>query len=229
MRLFLQLLALVLLFSPIQASAAPEPKQAVHLIETTFSDSVEAVRREQEAISQDPRVAYRLITELLSPHIDFKLISQLVLGPHWRSADEAQRERFVSAFQESLLRTYAVALQEHIGEVEKHLDKGEQLLKVHPLPPGVKGRRVIVRSELRLGGQPIAIDYRLYAREDGWKVYDVVIENVSFVANYRTEYNGILQRSDLDDLIAQLEARNAKSLRDTEVPQHALMEEDSQR
>lgn len=203
-------LALLLFCLPLTlpAAAPGAGESATVLIERTLGEAVAAVRAERSAIRQDPRVAYRLIERTLSPHVDFDIVARLVLGRQWRSATPEQRRRFTLAFREALLRTFATGLSQHVDQIASRLEHNPQLLTIRPMPAANQGERMVVRSELHIGAQPIAIDYRLHATDEGWKVYDVMIENVSFVTNYRAEYGSLVQSHGLQHLIEQIETKN---------------------
>lgn len=205
------------LFMAHGAQAAPTPQQASALVQQTFDRSVEAVRENQAAIEERPEVAYRLIDGILAPHVDFELMSQAVLGRHWRSATPEQRQRFVSAFRGAVTRGYALMLSENVDELVAKLQAGKAVLEVGAPLPGPDERRLTVPTTLRLDGRNIPVEYRMFAREDEWKVYDVLIGGISFVINFRMEYQALLHQQSLDSLIAELEQRGAVAPR--ELPQ----------
>lgn len=194
------------------ALAAPSPQQAEAVVRDTFQSSLESVREHRQAIRQDPEAAYRLIEQTLAPRVDFELIARLVLGRHWQSASGEQRLRFTAAFRESLLRTYAHVLSSNVDEIVRRIEGQREVMRVDNVRPGPDPQRVTVRTQLILGDQAIPIDYRLHARDGRWQAYDLLIGNISFVANFRQEYGSLLQRSDLDALIDRLEARNRQLL-----------------
>lgn len=206
------LVVFLLCFTPVAAWADPTAGSgAADLIQRTINEAVSAVILEREAIKKDPAVAYRVIERTLSPHVDFQVVARLVLGRDWQTATPDQRARFTFAFRETLLRSLATALSEHIDLIAHRLQEERQLLAVKPQPLAVKGKRVVVRSELLTDAKPVAIDYRLYASNDGWKLYDVMIENISFITNYRAEYGSLVRRDGLEQVIRQLEAKNAST------------------
>ena len=133
------------------------------------------------------------------------MISQLVLGKLWKDASVAEKDSFKKEFQVLLIRTYSRALFE---------------LKdwsVRFLPITVSeddARKVLVKTEiLQPGLQPISINYRMLNNQNGWKVYDIVIEGVSLVTNYRTGFKNDVERSgSLQEVINQLAKKNADAL-----------------
>ncbi|KAB7622787.1 phospholipid-binding protein MlaC [Alkalilimnicola sp. S0819] len=191
------------------ALAAPAPEDGARLIERSFTRAVEGLQAREQAIREDPGAAYALLESELAPHIDFELVSRLVLARHWRGANPRQRQAFVAAFRESLLRTYALLLAEHATTAVAHLEGRERLLETEPVRE-VRNGRMLLRTRLLTNGPAVSIDYRMRVDEDRWKVYDVIIEGISFIANRRAELASLLGRQSLDELIAQLEARNRR-------------------
>lgn len=202
--------ALVLiLLSPPSLAAPPAPERAAQLVEETFQRAADAVVQRQAAVQANPGQAYRLIDQVLAPHVDFELMARLVLGRHWASASADQRRRFTAAFRESLLRTYSVVLADNVDEIARRLRRHEPVLKIQPVRAPQGETRVVVRTVLTLAEGTIAMDYRMHARGQEWKVYDLSILNVSFVTNLRMEYDALLRADDLEAVIARLERRNA--------------------
>lgn len=201
-------LLLALLILALPAAAQPRPEQAADLVEQTFNQATAAVQENQQRIKADPTVARELMRDILAPRVDFELLSRLVLAQHWRTASPQQRERFVAAFTDSLLDTYAVVLSENLDEIIAQLKSGNDLLKVQPVRAEEDARRVTVRTELNLSGnrQDVAVDYALRADDQGWQVFDVIIEGVSFVTSRRGEVASLLRTQSLDQLIQQLES-----------------------
>jgi phospholipid transport system substrate-binding protein len=134
--------------------------------------------------------------------MDFEAMAKLVLGKHWRTATSEQRSRFVGEFKALLIRTYRTSLAEYSDEKVSFLPfrEGEQPEKL-----------ATVRSEIIRGNGPsIPINYSLrYKKDDGWKVYDIGIEGVSLVTNYRSSFAREINQNGMDYLIESLHRRNA--------------------
>lgn len=184
----------------------PPPAQAAELIVQSFHDATAALREHHQELDDNPQVARQLMQEILAPHVDFNLLSRLALGQHWRTASPAERKRFTAAFRSSLINTYAAVLSTNMDKVLVVLDSGAMALTVRRLITGDDPRRVGVRTHLNLGDQAIAVDFQLNARTGRWLIHDVVIEGISFAASRRSEFNGMLQRQTLEQVIEQLEA-----------------------
>jgi phospholipid transport system substrate-binding protein len=179
-------------------AAAESPEQAIRATTERVRAQIEANRAAYEA---DTQRFHREIEAELLPGFDTRYIGQLVLGPHWRTASEAQRVRFIDAFKSYLVRNYADALLRYADTAE---------LAWKPTRVAEDAQDATVRVDLMRREKPpvpIALSVR---RVDGqWKVYDVSVEGVSLATNFRGQFNSIIRRDGLDALIARLEQREA--------------------
>lgn len=200
-------------------ATAAEVDEAEQLVRDTFSEALAGLNEHQDAIREDPRVAYELMNEILAPHVDVQLMSRLILARHWADATEEQQARFVDVFRESLLRTYSRLLSDNVETAVEQAEAGTEMLRIQGVDGPDRRGRVNVRSTLAIDGQNIPIEFRMYPRDGDWKIFDVLIENISFVMNYRTEYDAELQRGDLSTLIQRLEERNQRAWTAEEAPQ----------
>lgn len=144
------------------------------------------------------------VEQVIYPHVDFHRISALVLGKHWKKADKIQKEKFKEEFQTLLIRTYARAFIEFNDWNVRYL----------PLNMEEGARKALVKTEvLQSGKQPIAVNYRMALSSGDWKAYDIIIEGVSLVTNYRTSFKNEVKRTgSLDSVIAKLSERNKEAL-----------------
>lgn len=180
------------------ATAAPTPPDQV--VQQTTQRISDAIDPHRDALRKDSGKLYRLVEEIILPHFDFEAISRLVLGKTWKTATPEQRTRFTAAFRNQLVRTYSNALLEYSGRQLKYLP-----LK---LTPGA--RDVNYKAEYHLpSGQIVPMSYSLHMVQNEWKVYDITIEAISLVTNYRGVFAGVIRKNGLDGLIKQIEARNA--------------------
>lgn len=186
----------LLLALPAQGASAPPDQVARETADRTLSQ-IEARREE---LRRDPGQLYALVEEQILPHFDFERISQLVLGRYWKDANPEQRKRFNEAFQGMLVRSYSHALVEYDSE----------RIEWAPLrmPPGTTD--VVVRSNVvRKNGPPIPINYNIHLKDNRWLVYDVTIDAISLVTNYRGTFSSEIRKNGLDGLIARLEQKQA--------------------
>ncbi|MES9856218.1 MAG: ABC transporter substrate-binding protein [Sedimenticola sp.] len=190
---------LLLLFALQPATAATEPNTIVK--ETTDKILAEVASLKQE-LDESPGRIYPLVEHIVLPRFDFVRMSRLVLGKHWRRADEGEKRAFTYAFRELLIRTYTTALLNYSGQEINYL----------PMRAMAGASEVMVNTEVSSeGATPVPINYRLYLDGDEWKVYDLLIDGVSLVSNYRTNFASEIRRRKLSGLISRLEARNKKN------------------
>jgi phospholipid transport system substrate-binding protein len=199
-RLIAGFLAAVCTLHPLftmAGTAAP-----VELVMDTTSRLLTAIKEQKADIDRDESRLYTLIADIALPHFDFDRMSMWTLGPYWRSATPEQRTRFVAEFRQLLVRTYGHTLMEYRDTKISYL----------PLLAAPDAQRVTVRCEVeQAGGNPIQIAYAMHLTADGWKVYDVLVEGVSLVTNYRSSFAAIIQQQGMDGLIRQLVAKNRGS------------------
>ncbi len=172
---------------------------ATEIVKRTSDRMLSALEGQRAAIERDPRTIYGLVDEILVPHFDFEKITQAVVGRHWNGATEAQQKALIEGFQQVLIRAYAKALLNYSGQEIRYL----------PETAGPQSS-VLVSTQVREpGANPIAIDYRLYKKGGSWKVYDVKIDSVSLVLNYRSSFQSQIRQKGLDGLIDRLGEMNA--------------------
>lgn len=204
-------IALLLLASPVQAVNTDELEPPREVIEGVFEEAVNALAANQDAIRERPRVAFELIDEILSPHVHYPLMGQLILTRAWRDASEEQRRDFVGTFREYIIRTYSKLLSDNVDEVVRTVEQSGSLMVVRSVTDPDQRGRVTVRTQFQLEDSPVPVLYRLIATDEGWRVWDVVIENISFVTNYRDEFESEIRQGGLDGLIERLKERNARA------------------
>ena len=173
-----------------------EEQSPQEVIESAVQQLAEKMDGRQEELAADRQSLYALIDEILLPRFDRKFAAQFVLAKHWRSATEAQRERFIEAFYQALVRRYADGL------LEFEQDKVEVL----PFRGDLTKKRTKVRSTVQLNdGSKVAVDYDLVKRDSGWLLFNIVIEGISYVRNFRAEMDSEISGSSLDAVIERLE------------------------
>ncbi|MGH8292387.1 MAG: MlaC/ttg2D family ABC transporter substrate-binding protein [Gammaproteobacteria bacterium] len=173
------------------------------VIQQTAQAILTEVNSNRAVLSRDPAKLYALVGKLLLPHFDFDYASRLVLGLYWRSATPAQRKAFEDAFYRFLVNGYANGLL--------HGNYSARNLKVDPWRGSAEDTRAMVRTQvLRPNAPPVQVDYAMVRTPQGWKAFDVSIEGVSYVLNYRNQFGPEIQQKGLDALIARLNADAAK-------------------
>jgi len=193
------LMGLIMLVGLLGSASSWAVQSPQALVEQTANQMLDKLRTERKVIDEHPGRIYELVNEIVLPHFDFERMSTWVLGKYWRSATPEQRKAFVEEFRTLLVRTYAKSLSSYTDNKLTYL----------PFRGGPQQTDVTVRTEVdQPGGFPIPIDYSLYLKGDEWKVYDVTIDGVSLVTNYRTTFANQIRQDGLDKLIASLASRN---------------------
>lgn len=173
---------------------------AAQMVRATTDEVLAKLRQEGDVLKTDHARLYALVDEMILPHFDFTKMSQRVLGKHWRDATPEQRARFTQEFKTLLVRTYSTALVEYRDQTIEFLPTRENS------PSEVSVRTQVVKTS---GGPPIPITYEAYNANGEWKVYDVSINGVSLVINYRASFSTEINKSGIDGLIAQLVQHSA--------------------
>ena len=198
LRSFFLLLTLVLGFdSPALADDMPPDV----LARTTSQEVVAILKQDKEMQNGNQTKVYQLVEAKILPNFDFNRMTQLAVGKHWPRATAKQKQSLVTEFRNLLVRTYSRALTEF----------SNQTIEFKPMTIKPEDTDVTVHSEIRQpGGQPIPIDYSMYKTAFGWKVYDVTIDSVSLVTNYRASFSSTIRQSGIDGLIKTLAAQSAR-------------------
>ena len=198
LRSFFLLLTLVLGFDG-QALADDTPPDV--LARTTSQEVLAIVKQDKEMQNGNQNKVYQLVEAKILPNFDFNRMTQLAVGKHWPRATAKQKQSLVTEFRNLLVRTYSRSLTEF----------SNQTIEFKPMTIKPEDTDVTVRSEIRQpGGQPIPIDYSMYKTAFGWKVYDVTIDSVSLVTNYRASFSNTIRQSGIDGLIKTLAAQSSR-------------------
>lgn len=178
-----------------------DPDAALKLARDTSEQMLAALKKNRTELEKNPNKIYDLVHKIALPHFDFRLISQWILGKYWRSASAEQRERFTEEFRTLLVHTYAKALLEYI-------DAEIEFLPVN----AASDNDVTIRSQINPGGGPaIPINYNMHYKKGAWKVYDVSVDGISLVTNYRGSIGSQIKKEGLDAVIAKISERNQSS------------------
>lgn len=189
-------LAATLLSLPLMAADPVDTSGPGQLIESAAHSMLKELDAHRADYRKDPKKVERLVDEVLLPNFDSQYAARLVLGPHWRTATPAQRDRFIKGFYNSLVRNYGSALAEFTGE----------RLKVFPAQLAPDGQRATVRTEVkRSNGDRVPVNYSLRKTDAGWKAWDVSIEGISYVKSFRDDFGAEIDQKGLDAVIERLE------------------------
>jgi phospholipid transport system substrate-binding protein len=190
------LLALSLLI-PVPALAqelGPE-----ELVKKVTAEVMAAIKSDKQLAAGDKQKALKLVEEKVLPHVDFEEATRLAVGRGWKQANPEQQKKLVAEFKNMLIRTYSNAISAYEG----------QEMKVQPsrMKPG--DTDATVRNQfIRPGGKPVLVDYSMRKTDQGWKIYDIVVEGVSLVLTYRSEFDAVVKQEGIDGLIKRLSSKN---------------------
>ncbi|MHB1085924.1 MAG: MlaC/ttg2D family ABC transporter substrate-binding protein [Thiobacillus sp.] len=187
------LLALVTGFNISPSLAAETPPDV--LARTTTQEVLTILKQDKELQNGNLSKVYQLVETKILPNFDFNRMTQLVIGKHWPRATAQQKQALVTEFRNLLVRTYSSSLTAFTN----------QTVEFKPLKFKPDDDDVTVHSEIKQpGGQPIPIDYSMYKTAFGWKIYDVAIDGVSLVTNYRSSFSSEIRQNGIDGLIKTL-------------------------
>lgn len=173
----------------------PPPDQ---IVRDTAKSMFAAMNKNQAELKQHPDKLYDLIGNILLPHFDFDYASRLVLGRYWRSATPAQRKAFEDAFYKFLVHSYADGMLKG--------NYSDRNVEVEPWRGNAADTRTLVRSKvMRDNASPVEVDYAMVKTKDGWKAFDVTIEGISYVMNYRNQFGPEIEQNGIDALIKRLD------------------------
>ena len=196
---FFAVLMILMSNTQVMADDLLPPQLAIE----TASNKLQEKMKDKTFIKDFAKVN-QFVNEAILPSTDFEKISSLVLGKLWKTATPDERERFKKEFQTLLVRTYSRAFVEFKDWSIRYL----------PIEMEAEATKVIVKTEvLQPGLKPVAVDYRMLQTDGDWKAYDILIEGVSLVTNYRTTFSTEVQnKGSLNAVIDGLAKRNVEAL-----------------
>ena len=190
---------------PSHAQAAPPPVPGPgpqQLVEQVSTELLKAIDADRAVLAKDPAKLRAVVDRVLLPNFDAEYSARLVLGKHWRTATPEQRQRFIDAFVDSMMRQYGTAL----------LDFTASRMSMLPFRGDPTATSATVRTEIkRDDGTPVPVNYSMRATPSGWKAWDVTIEGVSYVKNFRTDFGAEIDAKGLDAVIQRLESQGTQA------------------
>ena len=172
------------------------------LVKKNTTEILAAIKADKDLAAGNQKKVEKLAEEKILPLFNFVRMTQLAVGRNWKDASDAQKKSLIDEFRTLLVRTYSTSLTQFRN----------QTIDVKPTKMVASDTEVVVKTQIvQPGGQPIPIDYSIEKSGDSWKVYDVLIDGVSLVTNYRSSFNTEIQKSGIDGLIKSLSDRNSKN------------------
>ena len=188
-----QFLAILILGFMSSAALAQVPND---VIQETADELAAALDGRKEEFAADKVALYAMIDSILLPRFDRRYAAQLVLGRPWRDATTEQRERFIDGFYSSMLRRYANGV----------LEFDQSKMEILPFRGDLEKKRTTVKTTVRLNdGTKVPVNYEMVKRDSGWMMFDVKIEGISYIRNFKTEINAEIQATSLEAVIKRLE------------------------
>lgn len=185
-----------LLLGVASVAAANHP---VNVITEAMEELAAGLDGRKDELEADRDALHSLINSILLPRFDRTYAAQLVMGRHWRSANEAQRERFIEAFYQNLLRKYSDGV----------LEFDQDRIDIQPYRGDPSEKRTRVQTVVTLDdGTEVPVSYSLINRESGWLLFDVTIEGISYIRNFRSELNSEIGSKGLEAVITRLESES---------------------
>jgi phospholipid transport system substrate-binding protein len=196
MKAFMRMFAVLSLLAAFAVQAAESAPDS--LVKGTVDDVMSVLKQ-----NKDKRKLLELAEQKVLPNFDFAEMTRLAVGRAWRDANDGQKKALENAFRTLLVNTYTTALTQAA--------KSDQTVEVKPLRVQPGQKETVVKTLVKEPGRsPIPIDYSMRRTETGWKVYDVMVENLSLVTNYRNTFTAEVARGGVDGLIKSLEDKNRK-------------------
>lgn len=168
-------------------------------VKSVADEVLSIVKKDKDIQNGDQAKVFALAEEKIVPNFNFDHVCKLVLGKNFSKATKEQQEAFEREFRSLLIRTYASALSKYRN----------QTIEYKPLREAADDKQVVIKTLiLQPGGQPLGVDYSVEQVGDAWKVYDITIEGVSLVTNYRGQFSSEIRQGGMDGLIQKLVDKN---------------------
>ena len=203
------ILALLTAFFGFAHAAAEQSPEA--LVKQVTAEVLDAIKGDQKLAAGDRQAALKLAEDKVIPHIDFEEATRLAVGRAWSQASPEQKKQLITEFRRMLVRIYSSAIQPYEG----------QTIEVAPVRMKPGDSEVTVHNTFKRasGGKPVGFDYSMRKTEQGWKIYDIVVEGVSLVLTYRSEFDSLVKQEGVDGLIKRLAAKNTPAAVGGSAPQ----------
>ncbi|MBU4260303.1 MAG: ABC transporter substrate-binding protein [Proteobacteria bacterium] len=167
-------------------------------MQSAVEEIMAIVNTDQLKLPENSQYKRKLILTVLRHHFDFKEMSKLTLGKHWKDITDAEKDHFIEFFSQMIENSY-------INKIEAYSDE-----KIIFLKESVRGNKSLVPTVIKRNNLDIPISYKLYKTQDSWRIYDVVIEGVSLVQNYRSQFNSIIMKEKYAGLVRRIDEKVGK-------------------
>lgn len=179
-------------------AATPHDKSPETLVRQITGDVLHAIQSDKALQAGDRQKALALAEEKVLPYLDFTEMTRLAAGRAWNSATTQERERLVNAFRAMLVRTYANAIDVYRGQTMQ--------VEASRVPPG-ETEATVRNRYISADRRSVPVDYQMRKLPEGWKIYDIVVDGISLVLTYRSQFETVARTSGVEGLIKQLQAK----------------------
>lgn len=198
MKRFLTVTTTLLAALSFSAAAVAAPVAPDEVVKTATNELQADISKNHDKYAADKPLFYKMVDVRLLQYFDTPYIAQLILARNWKTATPDQRKRFESAFKNMLIRSYADALLQYHDSVKA---------EVKPVQMAAGATTATVSSSLlRKDGPPVQLSFDMRLKNDAWKVFDIKVENISLVTNFRSQVAAQIKASSLDAVIQKLES-----------------------
>ncbi len=202
-------------FTQVAAANVQEPRS---MLESVSKELLTKLKNDQAQVHAQPQRLFDVVDQVLVPHVDLETMSRLVLGKYWRTATPEQRTRFMAEFRTLMVRFYVSALLDDPKQIDTILDHSDTIIVFLPSSPSTDPARSIVRSEVHVPNGPVVpVVFNLQNKDGVWRVFDVNVDGISLIINYRNSFAQQVAQNGLDALINDLAERNKKLLNEAGV------------
>ena len=200
MKLLKKLTTVIFACSFGMAIAASDEVAPVKMLGATASQVIAALKKDHLTLKKNPQLVYPIVEKILLPQVDTDRMAKMVLGRSiWTQITPTQREKFSSEFIRLVVNTYSSALANYTDEE----------IRFMPLRDSLAKKRIQVSSQIiRREGPPILVAYRLLNTKSGWKVYDLIVEGVSLIQSYQSQFRAEIANNGFDKMLANLHQHN---------------------
>ena len=187
-RLLLTLMAGIALAFTVMSHAGSTPTDDVR----TSVDAMLEILKNEQLNKEDKRAQ---MSTVINERFDFRAMSQRTLATNWKKTTDEEKQQFIALFSQLIENSY-------VGKIEAYTNE-----KVEYPGEKIKGRKAVVETLIVTSSADVPVNYRVYQKGDQWLVYDVIIEGVSLISNYRSSYQEIMKKEGFDGLLAKMQAK----------------------
>ena len=203
-RFFINLVVVGLMIHLSMLSECFAGSEVTSQLKGTIEKVIKIVKN--EALNNDWQARRAVLRETINERFNYRQMVMRSLAKNWDARSDQERQEFIALFKSLLENSYANKLEAYQDE------------KIHYVSEIIKGKYALVKTEVVRKSSTIGVDYKLIQENGNWKVYDFVIEGVSMIRNYRSQFTKIIRRDSYEVLVQKLTDKINKIKQDSETP-----------